>query len=111
MNKRVYESVAARANGRCEACGGSGMPFPLELDHFAGRKHASETEFNCWLLCRSCHFAKTNSRPDAAHWFRRFIAHCERRAFKVDPTNGHLLAAAAAKKEMEWRLAKKGSAA
>lgn len=109
MDADIYMAVAARANNHCENgnCGVSPSTFnPLELDHFAGRKHQAEQEYNCWLLCRNCHFAKTNSKPSAGVWFQRFIDHCNRWANRADPKNGYLLAAAEAKKNWDWRVAK-----
>lgn len=72
----IREAVMARADGRCEDCGSSGCP--LELDHAFGRGHVQQTERNCWALCGPCHREKTNNRPNAAYWLKRFTLHAQK---------------------------------
>lgn len=102
MDAAIYSAVAARANRCCEACGGSGWPHPLEADHFFGRPpRIDETEFHVWLLCRSCHYGKTNNRPSAAHWYERFIAHCRKYC-----GDGYVAARITAEEKLAWKLSK-----
>lgn len=110
MDSDVYMAVAARAHGHCEHCNGSGAPFPLELDHFFGRAKVEEQEYNCWLLCRACHTAKTNARPHMAHWLLAFVEHCRRWARPAGLENwekdGYRLAAKKAEDKLAWLRAK-----
>ena len=76
--KRVRAAVFARADGACEGCGKFISPETGHLDHFFGRAKAEETVANCWALCVECDEAKTNNRPTAGYWLRRFIVHSDR---------------------------------
>jgi hypothetical protein len=73
----VKHLLAARAHGKCEACG-CFLGDRGELDHFFGRAKAEELESTCWLICSECHYSKTRNHPNAAHWLSLFIAHCVR---------------------------------
>jgi 5-methylcytosine-specific restriction endonuclease McrA len=73
--------VVDRARGRCEACSFLPLLGLLEMDHFFGRGRTAQSVANCWLLCRMCHRAKTDNRPDAAFWLRRFIWHCHNHGY------------------------------
>jgi len=103
MDKSVYNAVAARANGRCEACGASGYPFPLECDHFFGRSKLEEQEFNCWLLCRTCHHRKSANSPSAVHCLLAFNSHCSKYV-----GDGYRETAYQAQKKLDWLTARKG---
>jgi hypothetical protein len=84
----IREACLQRAGGKCECgCGvpavdwDKGYSFPeakAELDHFAGRGKVKQSVETCWILRANCHREKTDSRPDAATWLRKFIAHCDR---------------------------------
>ncbi|MBO8161309.1 MAG: hypothetical protein H0Z24_06690 [Thermosipho sp. (in: Bacteria)] len=57
MNKKIYEKVKERANGRCENCfryiGEKG-----ELHHILGgrgKRQIYEREETCIMLCKNCH--------------------------------------------------------
>lgn len=50
-DKKVYEEVSKRANGRCEVCGKFG---DLQLHHIL-RRRVKETPDNCIMLCYECH--------------------------------------------------------
>lgn len=80
----IYEQVAERAGGRCEACR---LMFTLlnpgELDHFRSRRHGQSVE-SCWLIHGGCHRQKTNNVPSAEFWLRAFIAHCERHGYRAE---------------------------
>lgn len=70
MNAALRQAIYRRADFSCESCAG-----PLEdasVDHFFGRKNAPEELATLWLCCFKCHRAKTENRPDAATWVRRF---------------------------------------
>lgn len=74
----IRVDVAARAKGRCENCCAFGTDFaPLELDHFFGgrNKRSHESAATCWLLCRTCHRAKTDNFPSADYWGVAFSSH------------------------------------
>lgn len=75
--KSVRAAVFARAKGKCEACcrplGESG-----HLDHFWGRAKAPTNVETCWALCLRCDYEKTNNRPSAINWLRRYWVHCRR---------------------------------
>lgn len=77
MDADLYQHLAARARGCCEACGVSVMQS-REVDHFFGRAKAEEVEATCWVLCPRCHYAKTQNSPSARHWLDLFIKHCTR---------------------------------
>jgi len=79
-----------RAAGICEC--GCGHPVhhdaaalqidwnaQAELDHFFGRGKVKQSVETCWILRADCHREKTNSRPDAATWLRKFLTHVARR--------------------------------
>lgn len=70
-------AVVTRAAGRCEACGDSVTTKTSEMDHVFGRARAEDFE-TVWMLCRPCHFAKTNALPSREAWLRRFHRHAER---------------------------------
>lgn len=80
MNQLVRTLVLSRARGLCEACTapfGGGFESAT-IDHFFGRAKADEDLVTCWALCVRCHDAKTNNRPNAAHWQLGFARHCAR---------------------------------
>lgn len=74
MNKKIRAATVARADGNCEACfrwvGDEG-----HYDHFWGRKNAPEAVDTGWMLCARCDDDKTNNRPDALTWVKRFQIH------------------------------------
>ncbi len=72
-------AVAERAHGKCECCGqflvfANGVSYS-EMDHFWGRAKAVQSAQNCWMLCRDCHYLKTNNDPSAAHWLNKYLDH------------------------------------
>jgi hypothetical protein len=77
LRRQLWE----RARGKCE-CGGEffdGCELAgAEVDHFFGRAKAEESAENCWLLSPECHRQKTDNKPEAGYWLRRFMAHCNR---------------------------------
>lgn len=75
----IYRRVAARANGRCEC--GCGRPAQ-EMDHFFGRTRVPQSVESCWMLFGSCHYAKTQSKPDRKYWIERFIIHCDNSGYR-----------------------------
>jgi len=87
MDAGIYAAVAARAGRLCECgCGeafGGGMASRATLDHFRGRKNAESVE-SCWFLRWDHHEAKGSSRPDAATWVRKFIAHCGKHGYVAE---------------------------
>lgn len=70
-------AALSRAGGRCEACGDEVGSKTAELDHFFGRARHEDIE-TVIVLCRPCHFAKTNSMPSRLAWLHRFRRHAER---------------------------------
>ena len=72
----IYDAVAKRADGKCEACG---LVFSwenrAEMDHFFGRGKVAQSEANCWLICWACHLRKTRNLPSAKAWLDRFVTH------------------------------------
>lgn len=94
--RRIYDACLARAGGYCECgCGGvldvipEGVAWDSrrssgpEMDHVFGRGKGRPPQSveTCWILRTDCHREKTNNRPDAAAWFRKFMAHCDRHGF------------------------------
>lgn len=73
--KKLRAAVFERADGICEC----GCRQPLrdsgQLDHQFGRAKVEGAIDNCWALTVQCHDDKTNNRPNAAHWLRRFMVH------------------------------------
>lgn len=76
------EVCLTRSAGNCECgCGyalteGGGLQNGTpELDHFFGRGKVKQSVETCWILRADCHREKTNNRPDAATWLRKFIEH------------------------------------
>lgn len=94
----IREACLKRAAGKCECgCGqylGPAVGDPAymmlttmpELDHFFGRGRGRPPQSveTCWILRADCHREKTNNRPDAATWLRKFITHCERQMATTD---------------------------
>lgn len=108
MKDGLYGLLAARANLRCECCGerlGEGFSAPT-VDHFFGRARGEEVEFRCWVLRADHHAAKTDNRPSAVEWCRRFVAHCRKYAHGE---NGYVMAIAEAEKKAAWLAARKGA--
>lgn len=72
----IRAAVVIRAKDACEVCGSGGQW--LELDHFFGRGRGrpAQSARNTWLLCATCHRAKTLNRPSASIWLLHFKAHC-----------------------------------
>lgn len=96
----VRAAVMERAGLRCECCGDGGTIFnPLTLEHMFGRVRVPETVENCWALCLACHHRKTDNIPSAVFWFEAFAKKAEAR--------GDHAAAATARRDGEWRQAKK----
>lgn len=87
----IREACLQRANGVCECgCGRAVIADPAfanldnkaELEHpFSKGKGARlpQSVETCWILRADCHRERTNNRPDAATWWRKFIAHCIKR--------------------------------
>lgn len=75
--REIYEAVAKRADGRCEACSREFSPLdPPEMDHQLGKKHARQSVENCWLIHgRSCHRMKHAADPSRLVWLKRIAAH------------------------------------
>jgi hypothetical protein len=74
----IYEQVAKRAGWWCENCNRTLDALnPGEMDHQLGRRVPQSIE-NCWMLCRTCHRAKTENRPDAEYWLRAIASHAHR---------------------------------
>jgi 5-methylcytosine-specific restriction endonuclease McrA len=83
----IYEEVAKRAGGKCEACEEPFSPFAYsslrpELDHFFGRGRG-QSVVSCWLICARCHHAKSKSVPSAGFWLHAFIRHAEKHSYMV----------------------------
>ena len=85
--QQLRSAVVERAGDDCEACQ---LPFreenPGELDHWfggSGRRLVAQSFETCWLIHHSCHSDRTNNRPDAAYWIRRFTAHCRRHGYET----------------------------
>ena len=85
--QQLRSAVVERAGDDCEACQ---LPFreenPGELDHWfggSGRRLMAQSFETCWLVHHSCHSDRTNNRPDAAYWIRRFTAHCRRHGYET----------------------------
>lgn len=78
--RRIREAVFRRAGYRCEC--GCGQPV-AHLDHFRGRR-VQQSEANCWGLSVGCDFNKTNSKPSAAYWCEKFIAHATKHGFHAE---------------------------
>lgn len=86
MNALIYAEVSRRAGSHCECCGepfGISMANRRTLDHLFGRKNAESVE-SCWMLRWDHHEAKGANRQSAAHWLRKFIAHCEKHAYEAE---------------------------
>lgn len=64
----IREAVMARADGRCETCGGEELG--LELHHALGRGKAKQAESNCLGVCVSCHRQITRNDPSASFWLQ-----------------------------------------
>lgn len=79
--KEIRAVVLRRAGARCESCYRTDA---LELDHFFGRAKVPQSVANCWLLCRSCHRAKTDGRPSAAFWLREFIGRATKHGYTAE---------------------------
>lgn len=74
--KRLRAAVFLRARGRCECgCRRSITAESGHLDHHFGRAKAEESMATCWALHPTCDDAKTNNRPSAIHWLRKFYRH------------------------------------
>lgn len=105
-------ALLERGRGRCECGGESGYQCPhpaQELDHFFGRARQEELLETCWILSRSCHTAKTENRPSAKEWFRRFMRFTNRNAVMSESFEelGRWLAAhKRAGDRLEWILAR-----
>ncbi len=83
--QRLRGAVFVRANSHCEGCGRWINPHEsAHLDHFFGRSKVPEAPSNCWGLCIACDDAKTNNRPSAAFWLKRFINHCWRHGLAAE---------------------------
>lgn len=87
----IREACLQRAMSYCECgCGrplATGIEAIPELDHFFGRGKVKQSVETCWILRADCHRDKTNSRPDAASWLRKFIVHCIKQ-FQRSVANG-----------------------
>lgn len=82
---KIRTAVFARADGVCECgvCGRFVSPETAEMDHAESRR-VPESVSNCWALTRECHFARTNSRPDASHWLSLWWLHCQRHGYAAE---------------------------
>lgn len=89
----IYTACVQRSRGWCE-CGCGKRLRAAELDHFFGRHRVPEAVSNCWLITVECHHAKTDNKPDAATWLRKFIAHCKRHGYAEEQ--------ARAEARLEW---------
>jgi hypothetical protein len=88
--QKIRDACFARAKGKCECgCGEAvgddfrNSVYPEargELDHMFGRGKGRlpQSVETCWVLRPDCHVAKTRNRPDAATWWRKFLAHIQR---------------------------------
>lgn len=88
QTRDIYAEVEKRAGERCEACGILFAAFGRgpELDHAAGRGKAKQSVENCWLICRRCHYERTNSIPSQAYWLNAFIRHATKHGYKAEAT-------------------------
>lgn len=88
----IREAVMKRADNHCEC--GCGYLFKgsnwlsyaneAELDHFFPKGRTKQTVKTCWALTRACHRLKTDNKPDAAFWLRRFICHAENHDYAAE---------------------------
>ncbi len=62
-----------------------------ELDHMFGRGKGRlpQSVETCWILRADCHREKTNSRPDAATWWRKFMDHCRSHGYAKMADKAH----------------------
>jgi hypothetical protein len=84
----IRRACAARAEGSCEACG-VWVGLQAEeghADHFSGRGagRPEAAVSNVWILCPPCDVAKTESKPNAAHWLQKFIKHAEKHGYAAE---------------------------
>ena len=53
---RLREMLLIRARGRCEACGGRPLLYPLEREHALARSRGGgDSWLENWITCRNCH--------------------------------------------------------
>lgn len=79
MNKSVRAACVVRSEGKCEACS-RWAGEALRCDHFFGRARSEEVS-TCWMLCPKCDEAKTQNRPAAATWLKKFLEHTAKHHF------------------------------
>lgn len=102
MNKSIRAAAVARSQDKCEACG-IWAGEALHCDHFAGRARVEESIDTVWMLCPGCDAAKTENRPSAEFWFKRFLVFAERHNYRASFER--------ALKELSWRESKKKAGA
>lgn len=82
----IYDACWVRCGGRCECgCGQVAMrdvegSARATLEHMFGRGRGRRPESveTCWILRYDCQREKTDSRPDGATWWAKFICHCQK---------------------------------
>jgi hypothetical protein len=82
--KEIRAAVFVRAGGWCECKCGRRLTENSQLDHAFGRSRAPESVATTWALRIECHDQKTQNRPSAAHWLKRFGEHCKRYGFTAE---------------------------
>lgn len=79
VTSAIRVEVERRAAGDCENCGVNILSTGWlgEMDHARGASggRPKQSVENCWLLCKPCHGAKTDSKPSPGWWFEREIRH------------------------------------
>ena len=59
---KVEDDALARANGRCEGCGGALKPGRFQYDHIKPHAMGGASDLaNCQVLCTACHIAKSQT--------------------------------------------------
>ena len=86
MKPALAMALIERASG-CECGCGLAFGTPLEanrtFDHFFGKARAAEELDTIWSLRRDCHLAKTDNRPSAEEWLKRFLVHAEKFGYRA----------------------------
>ena len=89
MDASVRAAAVERCGGACEFCGSNGAGYPLEGDHLFGRKEVDHVT-TLVMLCRVCHFNRTNNVPSAQANIRKALEWADKHGYGV--THGRLLA-------------------
>ena len=74
----IRAEVFKRAENVCELCRDD---TAMDLHHAFGRVRVKQSVSNTIALCRPCHWALTENRPNAAYWWERVRAHFIRHGF------------------------------